>query len=88
MQLLPGSPPVDRTDTATDDPAPSLHPHRAQQELRRYYEPVRQRTPDRYSIPCGSTVWDTPSHPLVHDEDAVPGHAFPRSMREQQIRLT
>src|SRR5262249_47946300 len=36
---------------ATDDPAPSLHPHRAQQGLHRYYEPVRRRAPDRYSAP-------------------------------------
>src|SRR5262249_15523816 len=42
---------VDRTNDATDDPAPSLHPRRAQQGLHRYYEPVRRRAPDRYSAP-------------------------------------
>jgi hypothetical protein len=34
-----------------DEPAPSLHPHPSEQELHRYYEPVRQRTPHRYSTP-------------------------------------
>src|ERR1019366_10644162 len=74
---------------ATDDPAPSLHPHRAQQGLHRYYEPVRQHTPDRYSIPYGFIpTWDTPSRRPQPSETPVPGHAFPRSLREQQIRLT
>jgi hypothetical protein len=76
---------TERTN-ATDDPAPSLHPHRAQQELHRYYEPVRQRTPDRYSIPRGVSPLGT--LPLAPDQGAVPGHAFSRSMREQQTRLT
>ena len=53
IKFLPDTRLVDRTNNATDDPAPSLHPHRAKQELHRYYEPVRQRTPDRYSIPHG-----------------------------------
>src|SRR5665647_3503881 len=62
MQLLPDSRPVDRTNNATDDPAPWLHPHRAQQGLQRYYEPVRRHTPDRYSIPYGFIpAWNTPS---------------------------
>ena len=28
-----------------DEPAPSLDPHPSEQELHRYYEPVRQRAP-------------------------------------------
>ena len=70
---------------ATDDPAPSLHSHRAQQELHRYYEPVRRPTPDRYSVPHGSAARDAPSHLTI---EAVPGQAFSRSMQKQQIRLT
>src|SRR6266508_1657377 len=75
--------------TTTDDPAPSLHPHRAQQELHRYYEPDRQRTPDRYSIPHG--VHPLGTLPLAirgEPRTAIPGHAFSRSMQERQIRLT
>ena len=30
---------------------PLLHPHPRKQELHRYYEPVRQRAPHRYSVP-------------------------------------
>src|SRR5947208_14307993 len=70
---------------ATDDPAPSLHSHRAQQELHRYYEPVRRPTPDRYSVPHGSAARDAPSHLTI---EAVPGQAVSRSMLKQQIRLT
>src|SRR5215203_2358358 len=34
------------------------------QELRHYYEPVRQRDPRRYSAPRGSAAWSAPScHP-------------------------
>jgi hypothetical protein len=49
-RLLPDSRPVDRTNTATGDPAPSLHPTTG---LRRYYEPVRRPVPRRYSAPHG-----------------------------------
>ena len=45
--------PVDRTNTATDDLTPWLHPHRVKQELPSYYESVRQRAPHRYSVPHG-----------------------------------
>jgi hypothetical protein len=78
---------VDRTTLTTDDPAPWLHLHRAQQRLRSYYEPVRRRVPRRYSLPCGSAAWQAPSrHP--QRGTAVSGHAFPRSAREQQTGLT
>ena len=40
-------------EQTADDPTPSLHPHRVKQELHRYYESVRQRTPHRYSAPHG-----------------------------------
>jgi hypothetical protein len=43
---------IERT-TATNDPAPSLRPHRVKQRHHRYYEPVRQRIPQRYSVPNG-----------------------------------
>jgi hypothetical protein len=56
------------------------------QDLHRYYEPVRQRTRRRYSIPCGVAAWDTPS-PLPH-EQGVSGHAFSCSTRKPQTRLT
>src|SRR6266540_5593954 len=75
MQLLPGTP-VDQTNPATDDPAPSLHPHRARQELPRYYGPVRQRVPRRYSVLTGSARLGhslSPSSPGRQYRDA-PSH--------------
>src|ERR1035438_3594827 len=54
----PGSPGVDRTDTVRNDPAPFAPP--SLQGHQRYYEPVRQRAPRRYSAPCGSAAWVTP----------------------------
>src|ERR1022692_842932 len=54
----PGSPGVDRTNTVTNDPAPFAPP--SLQGHQRYYEPVRQRAPRRYSAPCGSAAWVTP----------------------------
>ena len=42
------------------EPAPSLHPHPRKQELHRYYEPVRQRAPPRYSMPPVSAVGTLP----------------------------
>src|SRR4051795_11741172 len=63
MQFLPETP-VDQTNTATDDPAPSLHPHRAKQKLHHYYEPVRRRTPRRYSLPHEFSPFGT--LPLPH----------------------
>jgi hypothetical protein len=56
--IPPGALPVDRTNQATNDPAPS-HPLPLQ-GLHRYYEPVRQRVPRRYSAPCGSAARGTP----------------------------
>jgi hypothetical protein len=42
------------------EPAPSLHPHPSEQELHRYYEPVRRRAPPRYSMPPVSAVGTLP----------------------------
>src|SRR6185436_10635834 len=88
MRLLPKATlPVDRTNTTTDDPAPWLQPHRAQQRLPRYYEPVRRRvhatvlTALRFSRLAGSLSPST-------TRTAVSGHVFPRSVQEQQTGLT
>jgi hypothetical protein len=43
--------PVDRTNNSHGQPGPFTPP--PLQRLRHYYEPVRQQTPTRYSIPCG-----------------------------------
>jgi hypothetical protein len=51
MQLLPEARFRLINEHTTDDPAPWLHPHRAQQGLHSYYEPVRQHAPRRYSLP-------------------------------------
>ena len=66
--------PVDRTNTATDDPTPSLHPHL--QGLHRYYESVRQRAPRRYSRPHGFSRLGDSLSPPAKPERAVSGRAF------------
>ncbi len=50
------------TFISQDDPAPWLHPHCDTQRLHGYYGRVRQRAPRRYSAPCGSAAWRSPSH--------------------------
>jgi hypothetical protein len=72
--------------TSHDDPAPSLHPHRAKQGLHRYYRPVRRRTPRRYSAPCGFGPLGT--LPVTAQGTVVSGFAFPRSVQQQQTRIT
>ena len=76
--------PVDRDEHTTDDPAPWLHPHRAQQGLHSYDEPVRLHAPRRYSLPSRFSRLAGSLSPRT----AVSGHAFPRSMHEQQTGLT
>ena len=66
--------------------APSLHPHRAQQEIHRYYEPIRRRAPDRYSVPHGLNPLGT--LPLAPQLAGSTGTRLPRSVREQQTGLT
>ena len=68
---------VDQTDKTTDDPAPSLHPHRARQELHRYYEPVRQRIPDRYSRPHGFSPLGTLPPAIANNHDGSTGTRLP-----------
>src|SRR5215218_6396261 len=51
--------PVERIDIP-DRPAPSLHPHPSKQGPRRYYGPVRQRAPRRYSVPSGFRLGTLP----------------------------
>ena len=61
--LPPGTDaPVDRNDIP-DEPAPSLHPHPSEQELHRYYGPVRRRAPHRYSVPSVSASARSLSRP-------------------------
>jgi hypothetical protein len=71
------SPPPDRFIPALSPFAPS-----PLQELHHYYEPVRRRTPRRYSIPHG---FSRPGHSLSPSPDgtAVSGHAFSRSTQKQ-----
>jgi hypothetical protein len=86
MRLLPGIP-VDQTNQATDDPAPSLHPHRAKQELPRSYRPVRRRIPQRYSVPCGFSPLGTlpvTSHPGRQYRDA-PSHVLCESPDQAHV---
>jgi len=86
MQLLPGTP-VDQTNQATDDPAPWLHPHRARQELPRYYGPVRRRVPRRYSSPLRvQPAWDTPSR--LPTRGGSIGTRLPTFRARAQTRLT
>jgi hypothetical protein len=64
--------------------------HRAQQRLRRYYESVRRRVPRRYSLPCGSTAWQAPSHhPPTRERQCrnAPSHVPCRSSRPDSRRL-
>jgi len=80
---------VDRTKLTTEDPAPWLHLHRAQQRLRSYYEPVRRRVPRRYSLPCGSAAWQAPSrHPQREQRCRdTPSHVPCKSSRPDSRRL-
>src|ERR1700682_3279551 len=74
----------------TDDPPPWLHPHRAQQGLHSYYEPVRQRVPQRYSLPRGSAAWQAPSRPPPLSERQcrdTPSHVPCTSSRPDSRRL-
>jgi len=68
-----------------DEPTPSLHHHPSEQRLRSYYESVRQRPPDRYSVPSvtASARSLSPASRLV-----VPAFAFSCSVQEQQARAT
>lgn len=77
---------VDRQHTATDDPAPSLHPRRAERELRRHYGPVRRRPPDRYSTPRGSAARSTPFRRRDNSTGA-PSHVPCESSRSGSRRL-
>ena len=90
-QLLPENPlPVDRPNTPQMTPAPWLHPHRAQQGLHGYYEPVRQRVPRRYSLPCGAAAWQAPSRPPPRGERQcrdTPSHVPCTSSRPGSRRL-
>ena len=80
--------PVDRIDIP-DEPAPSLHAHPSEQALHGYYEPVRQRTPHRYSVPSVSASARSLSRPRANDPPvAVSALAFSRSVQEPQTRIT
>ena len=75
--------PVDRTNNTKDDPAPWLHPHRAQQGLHGYYGPVRQHAPRRYSLP---SRFQPLGNSLSPSSTAVSRRAFPRSAQKPQNR--
>ena len=82
-RLLPGLRLVDRTNTATDDPAPSLRPHYRSFVTTTGRSAGESRTGTR-SLTV-SAAWDTPFlHPCWAQ---LSGPAFPRSTRKQQIRL-
>jgi hypothetical protein len=55
--------PVERI-VIPDQPAPSLHPHPREQELRRYYGPVRQRAPRLVLSAFGALPRHAPSRGL------------------------
>jgi len=68
----------------------TFHPHRAQQGLHSYYEPVRQRIPRRYSLPCGSAAWQAPSrHPPLRERQCrdTPSHVPCKRSRPDSRRL-
>src|SRR6185437_7373687 len=77
-------PPVDHATKATDDPAPSLHPR-----YRGFITTTGRSagvSAQRYSRPYGGLP--ARALPLAAADAAVSGHAFSRSAREPQTKLT